>query len=69
MTTVRETNFKFSFSIEINKQNQRWIWKIFDHKKKLVAQSSKSLESREECKNELSRLANSIKEYLNPNTN
>ena len=64
MPNIPETNFKFSFEIELVKDEQRWIWRIKNHKHEIVGESKKSLETKEDCKSELSRLATSIKEYL-----
>ena len=64
MPNIPETNFKFSFGIELARVQERWIWKILNHKNKVVCQSENTFETKKECQSELSRLANSIKEFL-----
>ena len=64
MTSIPETNFKFSFRIEVKKEDQRWVWKILNHKNIEVAKCAASFGTEEECKNDLSVLQTSISEYF-----
>ena len=64
MSSIPQTNLKFGFKVEIFKDANRYKWKIFDHKNNVIGQSVNSFKTRDECEGDLTRLANSIKDFL-----